>query len=846
MLKRQHLIQAKIQLLNFFDAYLFWILPCLNIILIRWTVKYELYLALPLISLLLTGFSIFMAFNNKQRLDQVRDTSGQKDIRRRRLQWIFTSLMLILSSWHQYKQIYSAQVWLEKILNSDQESQVIDVTVDSVSENAWNALDLIVKTEDGYGIRCRIEEKKIQNYSDYKKISSLAYGDRLILPLEFSAIEKAQNPGAFNANQYYQSQGIFVDARIAEGGEIEFLEYRSPFSSFQRQADRLNERISSYFLDEFGENLGAIAAAMFLGNEEHISKSIKDDFKASSLSHLLVVSGSNVSLVFTFMMPVLERSGMKWTYRQALLLPALIAFAYLIRWDASVTRAVAMNLVLILSRLMKRPIRASTALALAVNFIIVFQVRAAVQTGFLMSAAVSFVLMEGVNPIVERLLDLSRLNHSWRRKYLLMEQSKQKKIKQVLMAVITPVLSQLAVMPFAIEMGSMYSWIGIPINWLAGPLAAALSIMLTIISPLAFISPELSSLLIYFIRMPVKTLLLSIERLAALPRLCSLSLRSFTDTYLYFYLFLIIFLLAIIKRWKWKRFIYVNLFALCLTCTMLVTNYICRAELSIYFLSVGQGDAALLQFKNGQTILIDTGTDKEGMAVIPAALQALNIRMIDLVIVSHFDQDHVGALASLIEEDLLRSVISPPATTRLGRAFEEERAYQKSLESLAEEKGISWQYLQAGDRLQFSEKQFIDCIYPASNDPKGGNDSSLVLHLQSGLLDLLFTGDLEAKGEQYLLQTNALMDVDVLKLAHHGSKTSSSPAFLDAIDGELALISVGKNTYGHPFPAVLQSLEERDYHIFRTDLDGAFVIESRKDGWQAYRYRERNLFWKGK
>ena len=269
-----------------------------------------------------------------------------------------------------------------------------------------------------------------------------------------------------------------------------------------------------------------------------------------------------------------------------------------------------------------------------------------------------------------------------------------------------------------------------------------------------------------------------------------------------------------------------------------------RPDLTVTFFAIGQGDSALLEFKSGARILIDTGTKLEGERILLPAFRALGIKKLDAVILSHMHLDHCGAITCLMEEQLVSSIYSPPLNTDQYPAAREERAYQEDLMNIAKRDGINWFEMDRSTVLEIGETFNIRCIHPDAKDVSGGNASSLVLELTGLGIKFLFTGDIEKNEEQLLVDQGLLSSVDVLKVSHHGSNTSSSAAFLDVVNPSFSVISVGKNIYGHPHLSVLQSLEERNSTVFRTDEDGALLVEVKTRGWTIYRYMDKTVRWR--
>jgi competence protein ComEC len=252
-----------------------------------------------------------------------------------------------------------------------------------------------------------------------------------------------------------------------------------------------------------------------------------------------------------------------------------------------------------------------------------------------------------------------------------------------------------------------------------------------------------------------------------------------------------------------------------------------RGVTELHMIDVGQGDAVALRTARGRWVLFDAGRDWEGgdagrRTVVPY----LAARGGDLVafVLSHPHSDHVGGAASTVE--MMRPQLYYDPAYAGG-----SRSYRNSLVA-AQRVQARWQRVQPGDSLVVDEA-VITFLAPDSawsdrlDDP---NDASSVARVRVGGVTFLFTGDAEADEERWLLaHQSAVLHADVLKVAHHGSKTSSIPEFLDAVRPQLALVSVGTgNVYQHPSPSVLEALARRGALTLRTDLHGTIVV--RTDG----------------
>ena len=263
-------------------------------------------------------------------------------------------------------------------------------------------------------------------------------------------------------------------------------------------------------------------------------------------------------------------------------------------------------------------------------------------------------------------------------------------------------------------------------------------------------------------------------------------------------------------------------------------------ELELTMLDVGQGDATLMVTPEGSTILIDTGglggyssstRLDTGEDIVAPYLWKRGMQRIDTLVLSHMDFDHAGGAPAILRIFRPRQLwlAIPPAPDPL---LDLVRAAAKAA-------GVEMVTRHAGERWESGGVTWR-VLHPLATrqaevgTAKHSNDDSLVLHAQYKAATVLFTGDIHQTGEQAMLSRGGVPHADVLKLAHHGSRTSTGDAFLDAVSPSVALVSVGwLNSHGHPNAAVAERLASRGVALFRTDRDGAITL--RTDG-RRWRY----------
>lgn len=247
------------------------------------------------------------------------------------------------------------------------------------------------------------------------------------------------------------------------------------------------------------------------------------------------------------------------------------------------------------------------------------------------------------------------------------------------------------------------------------------------------------------------------------------------------------------------------------------------AEAQVYFIDVGQGDSELIRLKDsGIDILIDTGT-RSTKQELADYLKELGVDDIDILIGTHPHEDHIGGMAKIIEE-------FPIGTLYLPETSDEMTPTTKTYESLldaAESKNVTVRTAAAGDVLLEQGNTSFKVLSPSHTDYDNLNDYSIVTRLKVGDTAFLFQGDAETPVEEEILDSGADVSCDVIKLGHHGSSTSSSRAYLEAVNPSAAVISCGVgNEYGHPHRETMDLLEKLSITPYRTDTQKTLLAET--------------------
>jgi competence protein ComEC len=244
--------------------------------------------------------------------------------------------------------------------------------------------------------------------------------------------------------------------------------------------------------------------------------------------------------------------------------------------------------------------------------------------------------------------------------------------------------------------------------------------------------------------------------------------------------------------------------------------------LRVDFIDVGQGDAALVTSPTGKTVLIDGGPRKSSGALL-AFLTAHTQGPLDLILLSHRHEDHLGGLTAAVREIGARLFIDAP-TPHAGQA------YEALVQALAA-RGVTVRQATRGRAIDLGGGATMTLIGPPEPPIAGSrsdvNANSVVARVTFGKLAVLFAGDAEAPTEAWLLASGADLHATVLKVPHHGSRYASGARFLQAVGARIAIVSVGVgNDYGHPAPETLMRLAHSGAAVYRTDMDGDVTVEA--------------------
>lgn len=243
-----------------------------------------------------------------------------------------------------------------------------------------------------------------------------------------------------------------------------------------------------------------------------------------------------------------------------------------------------------------------------------------------------------------------------------------------------------------------------------------------------------------------------------------------------------------------------------------------ESYLKIVFIDVGQGDAALLISPSGRSLLIDCGSG-QSYGAVTAEMRKHDVQVPDLIIGTHAHDDHVGSLPGLLKNIGAKGLY-------LNGENDDSRLYQAIVRE-ATARDLAIQPLVAGDMIQWDREVQLHVFGPYDPNRNNRNNSSVVLQVRYGAHRFLFTGDAESEEELEMLRfSQKALASHVVKVPHHGSASSSTPSFVQAVHADVAVISVGKNDFGHPNRDVLARWQSSGAEVYTTEEMGSMTFES--------------------
>lgn len=642
---------------------------------------------------------------------------------------------------------------------------------------------------------------KAQVYAPLAKGEAPArWGDAATVSGAVRAVRDYRNPGRYDRAAALGRRGVRASVYAKAGGvrveprEAAFL-MREVLALRQALRERMGRAMS--------EADAAALFAMLFGGREGVKPELIEAFTMTGIVHLLAVSGAHMALLVGL---VAGLGALLRLPRPALaLLVALSAAGYaaLALFAPSVVRAGVMATLAFAAQALGREGDARRALALAVWAMLLWDPALLWDVGFQLSIGATAGLLY-IAPLLEGLF--CRLPR-WLGKTLSLT-----------------LAAQLGTLPLLLGYFHFVSLSAVPANLLAVPLAAAAIAAGFVAAALGLVAPFLQTAcfaLCAFFLGGAETVASLLARLPGGAVYLPFGGAAVGAAY-YLLLYGAVYLAKErpgALRSALRRYGRRGAAAALALFVCVVLRSAQPGPLQVHFIDVGQGDAALCLTPHGRAIVIDAGGQAGssfdiGAQVVAPYLRYCGVREIECLILSHAHEDHAGGAGALLRSFPVRRVL-------VGN--EDRRLYAAALK-IAPQAAAALIPAQTGQELEVDgvRLRFVHAPRQAA-----GNEASAVVRLTYGQTRFLFTGDLEGAGEDALLASGEALRAEVLKVAHHGARTSSSAAFLAAVAPRLAVISAGQdNRFGHPHEETLRRLAEAGGAVLRTDRCGAVVVES--------------------
>jgi len=616
------------------------------------------------------------------------------------------------------------------------------------------------------------------------------------------------------AEQYIPGQRVRFSAKLSAApvgkpfaGYLKLLEPPELIASpprYQMLASRLRAGLHDS-LRSSPDSAQGLVPGLALGDSSALKPELAEQMKAAGLTHLIAVSGTNVTLLIVVILAVLRKFRVSRNWQYLVTVFALFAFVVLVRPQPSVLRATVMGLIVLAAAYSKSNKSPVPALSVAVIVLVAMDPWLAVSYGFALSVAATAGLILWVNRI-----------------QTFLDRTIPKRVPLWVIQTLTVTISaQFSVFPILVALGSPISLSSIPANMLAVQLAGpamVLGLLAALVAPfsqalgtviawLAGCFAQLIALVAKFcaainwltIPWPAGTLGIALALLAvsggvhiglAWRRLYTSQHNQAVSTILAALVFLWLNPTFSFKQWPVPNWVMVSC-------------------------DVGQGDATVIRVARNEAVVVDVGADPQA---IDRCLADLHIKRIPVLLLTHFHADHVGGLEGAISNREVGQIRvsplnDPPNTTEF---------VQRVLSDLNLESTV----MTYPERFVVNGVSFT-CIWPSElimGQGSDANNASVATAVQVNGVSILLTGDIEPPAQDKIVRDLPAIDFDVIKVAHHGSRYQSSD-FAKWVNAEVAFISVGKaNDYGHPAPETISLYELTGSRVFRTDLDGDLAI----------------------
>lgn len=661
------------------------------------------------------------------------------------------------------------------------------VVVKGPSEGEYN-YKYTVKARTG-----KYKNKKFIVYINKKNKKLLEYGDLVEIKGEYSAPEVARNYKGFDYSQYLKTLNIYGTIKVEEAKIIN----KNQLSPILISINNIKEKMIDNANRNMPKRTANLLLGILIGERDNIQEYIIESFRTANLSHILAVSGAHTSYIILGITYLISKSKTPKRIGYIITIIILLIFIIITGASYSVVRACIMAIVVIGAKICYRKENFFTSICISLIIILIQNPFAINDIGLKLSFMGTAGIVIFNKSITNFFIKL--------------------KIKQKIAEALSVTFSaQLMIMPITILNFNTISLTFFISNILASPLLGIIIIFGFISIFISSILNPISKILFLILHIFLELLILVSKVTEKIPG-SSILVKTPNILFAIVYYILILFsnYFSVIKQNSTRRFHKkiikiitiknikntVKAIAVVFLIMLLLTRIvrIINPTLKIYFIDVGQGDSTLIVTPKNKKILIDGGEGKTN--VLFQYLLDRRINKIDYIIISHFDSDHCNGLIEIIEKMRVENIV-------MSKQSKESEEYKKILE-IIKQKNIKVSSVKAEDKMIIEKNLYIKILNPAEKfEFQDLNNNAIVAKLVYKNFSMLFTGDIEKAEESLAKKYKNELKSTILKVAHHGSKTSTSEEFLKYVEPQIALIGVGKNNkFGHPNQITIERLK---------------------------------------
>lgn len=690
--------------------------------------------------------------------------------------------------------------------------KVIDVDVTSTNRPKLIVETKRIKTKD------TVIEQKLKIQMILEAGSKVCYNQHISVSGVLEDFDFKRNPGGFDEKLYMKTKKMdykmFAD-------NLEVGNIKKPSFVYT-----LHERLNRVYDAVLPQKEASTLKLMLLGDSKTLDHSIKELYQKSGISHILAISGTHISILSAILFIVLKRFGLSRRLNSAIVLGIIIFYCILTGNNVSAVRSVVMIGIVLLGNILYRKPDLYNSVAAAALIQLVYQPLYIFDGAFQLSFSAVIGIMV-LTPLFCRL-------------YFIPD-----KIRTYLAATFAATLATYPIVAYHFYTVSI---VGLLVNIMILPFAALLvgfGLLAGIIGLISIQAAKFTCGIVYVILKLYETICIIANKLPfasmviGQPNSLLIVIYYSMVVIMAYYLYLVYEKRIQIKRW-------VMSVQLCLTMAAMITLFRPK-NLKMVYLDVGQGDAIAIHTKDNKNMLIDgggninkaVGESNTGSTVLMPYFNYKGIHSIDTIFITHCDGDHVLGIIELIGLINIKQIVVADIDN-----IEDNELYL-SLCDKATINSVPIVKMEKGDMIRLKDLQLL-CIYPSRDkriEDNSWNNGSLVLYIKHNNDTFMFTGDIEQEAERDILRAYEKLEVDVLKLPHHGSRTSSSEAFVNRTKPKVGIISSGlNNRYGHPAQQVVKRYEKINTKLYNTAYTGAIIVESDGDSIRFHTMKERDKY----